>query len=143
MGLTIDMPVAGLLSPAGAQGFIITGNTTAVENGIYIIQGSSTLTLTLPTTPSQGSTILVKNTSAIPERGNNSIIKYKPKAKGIFPRGFSKVSKRISSASVSVSLARFSKNLKTLDITRALRMIEKIIIIKEITTLPIEMPKKS
>ncbi len=62
MGLTIDMPVAGLLSPAGAQGFIITGNTTAVENGIYIIQGSSTLTLTLPTTPSQGSTILVKNT---------------------------------------------------------------------------------
>ena len=59
---------------------------------------------------------MVKNTSAIPERGNSSIIKYKPKAKGIFPRGFSRASKRISSASVSVSFARVSKNLKTLEI---------------------------
>ena len=41
MGLTIDLPTAGLIGAAGSQGFIITGNTTAVENGIYIIQGSN------------------------------------------------------------------------------------------------------
>lgn len=62
MGLTIDLPTAGLIGAAGSQGFIITGNTTAVENGIYIIQGSNSLTLTLPTTPSDGGTVLVKNT---------------------------------------------------------------------------------
>ena len=62
MGLTIDLPVAGLLGATGAQGFIITGNTIAVENGIYIIQGTNSLTLTLPTAPSEGATVLVKNT---------------------------------------------------------------------------------
>ena len=86
---------------------------------------------------------MVKNISAIPERGNNSIIKYKPKAKGIFPRGFSKVSKRISSASVSVYLERVSKNLKTLETNTALKTNELIIIISEITTFPIEIPRKS
>jgi len=60
-----------------------------------------------------------------------------------FPRGFSKVSKRISSASVSVSLARVSKNLKTLETNTALKTNELIIIISEITTFPIEIPRKS
>ena len=71
------------------------------------------------------------------------MIKYKPRARGTLPNGFSKVSSKISSASVSVSFAKFSKNLKTFEITIALRIIEKIIIVKEIATLPIEMPKKS
>ncbi len=62
MGLTIDLPSAGLLGVSGAQGFIISSNTTAVANGIYIIQAASTLTLTLPATPNEGDTILVKNT---------------------------------------------------------------------------------
>ena len=88
-------------------------------------------------------TILVRNTSAIPDKGNSSIIKYKPRARGTLPKGFSKVSNKISSASVSVSLAKFSKNLKTLEITIALRIIEKTMMPIEITTFPIEIPKKS
>lgn len=62
MGLTIDLPSAGLLGVSGATGGVITGNTTAVQNGIYIIEGSNSLTITLPTTIDIGGTILVKNT---------------------------------------------------------------------------------
>ena len=81
--------------------------------------------------------------SAIPDKGKSSIIKYTPNARGTFPRGFSRVSSKISSASVSVSLTTFSKNLKTLDISKALRIMEKIIMVRDMTTLPIEIPKKS
>ena len=61
-------------------------------------------------------TVFVKKTSAIPDKGKSSIIKYNPNARGTLPMGLSRVSRRISSASVSVSFAKFSKNLKTLEI---------------------------
>ena len=61
MGLQIDLPSAGLLGVSGATGGVITSNTTAVQNGIYIIEGSNSLTITLPTTIDIGGTILVKN----------------------------------------------------------------------------------
>jgi hypothetical protein len=62
MGLRIDLPSAGLLGISGATGGVITGNTTAVQNGIYIIEGSNSLTITLPATFEVGGTVLVKNT---------------------------------------------------------------------------------
>jgi hypothetical protein len=62
MGLTIDLPSAGLLGVTGATGGVIAVDTTAVQNGIYIIEGTTNLTLTLPTTIDVGGTILVKNT---------------------------------------------------------------------------------
>ena len=62
MGLQIDLPSAGLLGVSGATGGVITSNTTAVQNGIYRIEVSNSLTITLPTTIDIGGTILVKNT---------------------------------------------------------------------------------
>jgi hypothetical protein len=62
MGLTIDLPSAGLLGISGATGGVITTATTAAQNGIYIIEGSNSLTLTLPATMDVGGTVLVKNT---------------------------------------------------------------------------------
>lgn len=61
MGLTIDLPQAGLLGIAGSQAFEITSNTTLAINNIYVLKGSSNFTITLPTTiPVDGGTILVK-----------------------------------------------------------------------------------
>ena len=62
MGLTIDLPSAGLLGISGATGGVITSNTNAVQNGIYIVEGATSLTLTLPSSIDVGGTILVKNT---------------------------------------------------------------------------------
>ena len=62
MGLQIDLPTSGLLGINSAFGGVITGNTTAVQGGVYIVEGSNSLTLTLPTTMEMGGTALVKNT---------------------------------------------------------------------------------
>ena len=62
MGLQIDLPTSGLLGINSASGGVITGNTTAVQGGVYIVEGSNSLTLTLPTTMEMGGTALVKNT---------------------------------------------------------------------------------
>lgn len=61
MGLQIDLPSAGLLGITSASGGIITGNTTAVQSGVYVVQGSNSLTLTLPASMEQGGTVLLKN----------------------------------------------------------------------------------
>lgn len=61
MGLTIDLPQAGLLGIAGAQAFEISSNTTLGINDIYVLKGSTDFTITLPTSITQdGATILVK-----------------------------------------------------------------------------------
>jgi len=81
MGLQIDLPSAGLLGVSTATGGVITGNTTAVQNGIYVVKGSNSLTLTLPATMEQGGTVLLKNlgtgtvtiASALVEASNQSI----------------------------------------------------------------------
>jgi hypothetical protein len=81
MGLQIDLPTSGLLGINSASGGVITGNTTAVQNGIYVVQGSNSLTLTLPATMEQGGTVLLKNlgtgtvtiASALIEASNQSI----------------------------------------------------------------------
>ena len=62
MGLTIDLPSAGLLGISGAQAFEITGNTTLGINKIYVCKQAAPFTITLPTTVSaDGGEILVKN----------------------------------------------------------------------------------
>ena len=62
MGLTIDLPSAGLLGISGAQAFVITGNTTLGINKIYVCKQASPFTITLPTTiPVDGGEVLVKN----------------------------------------------------------------------------------
>jgi len=62
MGLTIDLPSAGLLGISGAQAFEITANTTMNINSIYVCKQASAFTITLPTTiPIDGGEVLVKN----------------------------------------------------------------------------------
>ena len=62
MGLTIDLPSAGLLGISGAQAFEITTNATMNINSIYVCKQAPAFTVTLPTTiPVDGGTILVKN----------------------------------------------------------------------------------
>jgi len=62
MGLTIDLPSAGLLGISGAQAFEITANTTMNINSIYVCKQAAPFTITLPTTiPVDGGEILVKN----------------------------------------------------------------------------------
>ena len=62
MGLTIDLPSAGLLGISGAQAFEITANTTLGINKIYVCKQAPAFTVTLPTTvTADGGTILVKN----------------------------------------------------------------------------------
>ena len=81
MGLEIDLPSAGLLGIYSATGGVITGNTTAVQNGVYVVQGTNSLTLTLPASMEQGGTVLLKNlgtgtvtiASALIEASNQSI----------------------------------------------------------------------
>lgn len=61
MGLTIDLPTAGLLGISGAQAFEITSDTTLAINNIYVCKQAADFTITLPTVISQdGATILVK-----------------------------------------------------------------------------------
>ena len=50
MGLTIDLPSAGLLGISGAQAFEITANTTMGINKIYVCKQAPDFTITLPTT---------------------------------------------------------------------------------------------
>ena len=61
MGLQIDLPSAGLLGVSGATGGVISSNTNAVQNGIYILQLPGVVDLTLPATMDVGGTVLVKN----------------------------------------------------------------------------------
>ena len=62
MGLTIDLPSAGLLGISGAQAFEITANTTMNINSIYVCKQAAPFTITLPTTiPVDGGEVLVKN----------------------------------------------------------------------------------
>ena len=62
MGLTIDLPSAGLLGISGAQAFEIDQNTTMNIDSIYVCKQAASFTITLPTTiPVDGGTILVKN----------------------------------------------------------------------------------
>ena len=62
MGLTIDLPSAGLLGISGAQAFEIIGNTTMNINSIYVCKQAAPFTITLPTTiPVDGGEVLVKN----------------------------------------------------------------------------------
>lgn len=61
MGLQIDLPSAGLLGISGATGGVISTNTNAVQNGIYILQSPGVVDLTLPATMDVGGTVLVKN----------------------------------------------------------------------------------
>lgn len=68
MGLTIDLPSAGLLGISGATGNEIATNTNAVQNGIYVNPSSLSCTLTLPASMDVGGTVLVKTT------GTGSII---------------------------------------------------------------------
>jgi len=61
MGLTIDLPSAGLLGISGAQAFEITSNTNLNINSVYVCKQASDFTITLPTTISaDGGEILVK-----------------------------------------------------------------------------------
>jgi hypothetical protein len=63
MGLTIDLPQAGLLGISGAQAFEISSATTLGINNIYVCTGATDFTITLPTSVTQdGATILVKKT---------------------------------------------------------------------------------
>lgn len=63
MGLTIDLPQAGLLGISGAQAFEISSATTLGINNIYVCTGATDFTITLPTSITQdGATILVKKT---------------------------------------------------------------------------------
>ena len=61
MGLTIDLPQAGLLGISGAQAFEITANTTMGINSVYVCKQAPDFTITLPTTvTSEGGEVLVK-----------------------------------------------------------------------------------
>ena len=61
MGLTIDLPQAGLLGISGAQAFEITANTTMGINSVYVCKQAPDFTITLPTTvTSDGGEVLVK-----------------------------------------------------------------------------------
>jgi len=61
MGLTIDLPSAGLLGISGAQAFEITANTTMGINKIYVCKQAAPFTVTLPTTvTADGGEILIK-----------------------------------------------------------------------------------
>jgi len=61
MGLTIDLPTAGLLGISGAQAFEITANTTMGINKIYVCKQAAPFTVILPTTvTADGGEILIK-----------------------------------------------------------------------------------
>ena len=65
MGLTIDLPSAGLLGISGAQAFEITANTTLGINKIYVCKQAADFTVTLPTTiTADGGEILIKKVGA-------------------------------------------------------------------------------
>ena len=63
MGLTIDLPSAGLLGITNATGNVISGTANLVVNSINVLTGSGTYTVTLPTTNLQaGNEIVLKKT---------------------------------------------------------------------------------
>ena len=65
MGLTIDLPQAGLLGISGAQAFEITGDTNLNINSIYVCNQAPDFTITLPTSiTSDGGEVLVKKVGA-------------------------------------------------------------------------------
>ena len=63
MGLTIDLPSAGLLGITNASGNVITGTANLVVNSVNALSGSGTYTVTLPTTSlASGNEIVLKKT---------------------------------------------------------------------------------
>ncbi len=63
MGLTIDLPSAGLLGVTNASGAVITGTATLGINSINALSGSGTYTVTLPTSGLQaGHEVVLKRT---------------------------------------------------------------------------------
>ena len=60
MSIRIDLPSAGLLGIPQATVREITGATTLEQNSVYILGGTSAYTVTLPATPNNGATILLK-----------------------------------------------------------------------------------
>jgi hypothetical protein len=82
MGLTIDLPQAGILGISGAQAFEIVANTTMGINRIYVCKQAADFTITLPTTvTADGGEVLVKKvgtqtvtvTAALIEGTNQSL----------------------------------------------------------------------
>ena len=82
MGLTIDLPQAGILGISGAQAFEIVANTTMSINIIYVCKQAADFTITLPTTvTADGGEVLVKKvgtqtvtvTAALIEGTNQSL----------------------------------------------------------------------
>ena len=63
MGLTIDLPSAGLLGMTNATGHVITGTASLTVNSINVLSGSGTYTVTLPTASLQaGNEVVLKRT---------------------------------------------------------------------------------
>ncbi len=63
MGLTIDLPSAGLLGITNASGAVITGTATLAINSVNALSGSGTYTVTLPTASLQaGHEVVLKRT---------------------------------------------------------------------------------
>ena len=61
MGLTINFPTAGILSPPLIQTNGIAEDTTLESNRVYIANPATPITVTLPATPDDGDTIILKN----------------------------------------------------------------------------------
>ena len=82
MGLTIDLPSAGLLGITNATSSVITGTASLLVNSINVLSGSGTYTVTLPTASLQaGNEVVLKRTgtatitvaSALIEGSNQTI----------------------------------------------------------------------
>lgn len=60
MSIRIDLPSAGLLGIPQATVRTITAATTLEQNSVYVLGGTTAYTVTLPATPNNGATILLK-----------------------------------------------------------------------------------
>ena len=75
MGLTIDLPQAGILGISGAQAFEIVANTTMGINRIYVCKQAADFTITLPTTvTADGGEVLVKKVGTQTETVASALI---------------------------------------------------------------------
>lgn len=61
MGLTINLPTAGVLSPPLIQTNGIDADTTLESNRVYIANPRTPIVVTLPANPDDGDTIIIKN----------------------------------------------------------------------------------
>ena len=63
MGLTIDMPTAGLLGINNATGHVITTTATLTRNSVNVLSGSSPYTVTMPSANLEaGNEVVLKRT---------------------------------------------------------------------------------